>query len=287
MVDIPADAGKGFGAWETLHEAGNGAEFARQIEAAAGKYYGVPLRAFLAELVKCDRGQLNDWFRNTQVSFSEALPADVSGQARRVVSRFTLVALAGELATLWGVTGWQTGEARAAALACFSAWLDARGGAGKQEDTEAVELVRGFVQQNDAAFDLWHRVGDDHAPRSIKRAGMQRWLVPADGEPVEAGVKGWGGERAYVPVKTADDLPDMKERQDIRREYFFYREQWRDWVCKGRDAMAVAVALAEKGVLRRGDNKHLTRLVSIPGQGRMRVYHILSSLLDDDGEQEK
>ncbi|HMM85074.1 DUF927 domain-containing protein [Azohydromonas sp.] len=49
-----------------------------------------------------------------------------SGQVHRVGRRFALAAVAGELATDAGLTGWPQGEATAAARACFEAWLAAR-----------------------------------------------------------------------------------------------------------------------------------------------------------------
>jgi uncharacterized protein (DUF927 family) len=68
---------------------------------------------------------INDVIRQFMDS---VIPQDASGQVSRVARRFALCACAGELATLWGLTGWQAGEAENATTACFTAWLAGFGG---------------------------------------------------------------------------------------------------------------------------------------------------------------
>ena len=59
-----------------------------------------------------------------------------------MAQRFGLVAVAGELATHYGVTGWSEGEATQAASLCFAAWLDSFGGTGNREDRALLAQVR-------------------------------------------------------------------------------------------------------------------------------------------------
>jgi uncharacterized protein (DUF927 family) len=47
---------------------------------------------------------------------------------QRVARRFALVAVAGELATEAGLTGWAQGEATTAAAHCLRDWIEAFGG---------------------------------------------------------------------------------------------------------------------------------------------------------------
>jgi hypothetical protein len=49
------------------------------------------------------------------------------GQEKRAAARFALIALAGELATEYGITGWPEGAAIEAAAAGFEAWRAERG----------------------------------------------------------------------------------------------------------------------------------------------------------------
>ena len=62
---------------------------------------------------------------------------DAGGQVRSVARRFALVAVAGELATKAGITGWPQGEAMRAAQVMFSAWPKERGTTGASKDERA------------------------------------------------------------------------------------------------------------------------------------------------------
>ena len=61
------------------------------------------------------------------------LPQGADSQVGRVVDRFALVALAGELAAKWGLVPWPAGQADWAAEVCLQAWLAQRGGIGAGE----------------------------------------------------------------------------------------------------------------------------------------------------------
>lgn len=70
------------------------------------------------------------------------------GQAKRVVGRFTLVALAGELATKYGLTGWQEGDATKAAALLFEAWKKTLSSNGNNEKQQILEAVSNFIQRH-------------------------------------------------------------------------------------------------------------------------------------------
>jgi putative DNA primase/helicase len=123
VLDIPSDAGSGLGLFENLHGSANGQEFADWLRASTQRYYGVPAREFLAEIVK-DSARVADATRQSRDDFiRDVCPRDADGQVRRAATRFGLVAAAGELATALGVTGWERGSASWAAGVCFGAWL--------------------------------------------------------------------------------------------------------------------------------------------------------------------
>jgi len=183
MADIPADAGAGLGVFETLHHFQTGAQLSRALTEGAAKYYGTPAIAFI-EAIQRRFDELPDAIRNVRAGFvCECLSAetDPSGQVQRVAARFGLVAVAGELATAYGITGWQPGEAERAALKCFKAWLGSRGGSGDQEETSLLRQVRHFFETHgEARFSAMDRVHDDHAPRTSNRAGFVRRDSHAD-----------------------------------------------------------------------------------------------------------
>lgn len=84
-------------------------------------------------------------------------PQDAGNQVGRAVNRFALVAMAGELATHLGITGWPEGEALRAARIFMNAWLKDRGHTANQEDMAALEQVRTFFTANQySRFVDWH-----------------------------------------------------------------------------------------------------------------------------------
>lgn len=96
--------------------------------------------------------------------------------------RFALVGAGGDLATRLGIPGWVQGEAVKAAVACFNAWLDARGGVGDREIHAALSQVRRFFElHGESRFTPWDTTlaGDF---RTVNRAGFRR--VNEQGETV-------------------------------------------------------------------------------------------------------
>jgi len=235
VLEIPADAGKGHGVFENLHGFSNAAELAEYLRLAADRDCGHAAQAFLERIVE-NPAKLAAHLTQSRAEFvADYCPAGADGQVRRACGRFGVIAIAGELATLYGITGWKTGEAEEAVARCWHDWLDARGGAGAAEEREAIDQVRLFLEQHgEARFSLaWDK--ENERPVS-NRAGFRR---SSD-----------SGATYYV-------LPGV-----FRRE-----------VCKGFDARAVARAMAAKGWLVTEAGRHTTN-ARIPGEGLRRVYVI-------------
>lgn len=263
LVDIAADAGAGLGAWEVLHDYPNGADFSRALDQATKRYYGAPLVAFLDKLTRSPV-DLAEELRKAQKLFeAQHLTDDASGQARRVADRFALVAMGGELATKWGLTGWDAGEALAAAGSCYRAWLAGRGGEGSQEETSILNQVREFFERHgDGAFDLWHRVGDDRSPRTADAAGLRRWIQP-DG----------------TPITKAGQIEEGTNGAEFLTEFFVFDGPWRNRVCKGLDVKSVNTLLSKMGILRHNKGRFQSKQ-RVPGKGQMLVYHITPALFE-------
>ena len=81
-------------------------------------------------------------------SFIEQHTQAKNGQANRVLRRFALVAVAGELATLAGITGWQQGRAFDAIAQCFNTWLSSLGNGENMEETKILEHIKSFFESN-------------------------------------------------------------------------------------------------------------------------------------------
>jgi hypothetical protein len=48
----------------------------------------------------------------------------------------------------------------------------------------------------------------------------------------------------------------------------------------GLDAGSTAKALAEKELLERGDRKHLSKVLRVPGCGMQRLFHVKAGILE-------
>jgi uncharacterized protein (DUF927 family) len=180
MPDIPADAGAGHGCFEDLHDFPDGRTFAKALKERAAKYYGTAVVTFIEQLTEHHEDipqsirQARDQFVDEVIGHLE----NVAPPVGRVADRFGLVAAAGELATAFGITGWEPHEAERAVKRCFVDWLEARGGPGNIEEERITAKVRAFIETNgDAQFADWERAerGDEHRPKTSMMAGFARY----------------------------------------------------------------------------------------------------------------
>ena len=155
LLNIPAVPleGEHFGAFEYLHDFGNGGAFAEYLNRQVKSYYGTPARAFIKSITEENQEELNKHIREKLNMLKEGLNEDITGneadnQVNRAINRFALVAYAGEYATANELTGWQKDEACYACAQCLKDWLTARGGVGNQEDKEILDQVKYFFEQH-------------------------------------------------------------------------------------------------------------------------------------------
>ncbi len=247
VLDVPADAGKGLGLFEDLHGAESAKDFADTLKADASRFYGTAARAFLAHVVadaNIARALVATWSRRFQ---SEHAPKNADSQVRRALSRFGLVAAAGELACRLNVLPRPEGEAMHAAGECFLGWLDARGGSEPAEMREGIRAIRLFVELHGASrFESWDGEFASARERIVNRAGFRR-------------------------------------RDDAGRwEYAILPEVWRSEVCVGFNASALARAACERGLLTPDCDGKPQRREHLPGLGRLRVYVVRGGALGDD-----
>jgi putative DNA primase/helicase len=228
MCDIPADAGKGLGAFENLHGYDKGAAFSDAATRSAARHYGSAGLAFIAHLIDTQEGITQRSKQTIDAIASAWIPPNSSGQVHRVGRRFALVAAAGELATQAGLTGWPVGEATQGAKSCFDAWLSARGGNGNAEEYAMLAQVRSFIQLHGAGrFTWWHRAGDDHAPNTLARAGYRRMVTP-EGKPVKANTD---HQREYGEHMSHADA------EETSVVYFVFPEVFDKELCQGFDPL--------------------------------------------------
>ncbi|MDZ4212018.1 MAG: DUF927 domain-containing protein, partial [Methylotenera sp.] len=279
MTDIPADAGKGFGIFDTLHDHIGGAAFSKVLNDAVAKHYGVASIEFLSKLVE-NLDKISSHVKKLQKEFTDKhLNGDAGGQANRAALRFALIAAAGEIATVWGITGWNSGEAIAAADTCFKAWLTQRGGAGNAEERAMLAQVQRFFElHGESRFSDWGRPASDtsqHAPKTINKAGYRKHFDALNDVGKSIGINEYDSEG------------NEKKARDT--EYFVYAETFRTEICTGYDYKVIQKLLDKHGaLLRPNSSKAYTRSERLPAEGMQNIYKLNSKvfglLAENDAE---
>ncbi len=273
MADIPADAGKGLGAFEYLHGQEGAALFSRHIVGQAGSVYGATGRAWLQWLTENADG-LKARIREAAARLTlQTVPEAASGQVERVGARFALVGAAGELATAAGLTGWPVGESERAARECFNAWLAGRGGIGNGEVVAMLRQVRRFLEAHgEGRFTWWHRAADDHNAKTLNRAGLRRMLNDR-GEPIKTNGDHFSEYGDKMPATLGEN---------VSVEYFVLSEVFKSEMCQGFDPHAVARILVEHECLIVKEVGRYNVTERLPGLGLARCYRIAPRIFELD-----
>jgi uncharacterized protein (DUF927 family) len=255
MIEIAADVGSGWGAFEDIHGARTSQEFAEQLKKAMNENNGHAGRAFVSFLADTElQPKLVTQVKTTIQRFVDTyVPEGSVGQVSRVGRRFGLVAAAGELCIELGILPWPEGEAIDACRKCFQAWIELRGGIGNHEAEQAIATVRRFIEMHgESRFSAWNEtlegsyIGDSPWPsKTINRAGFRR--ITEDG----------------------------------RTDYYILPEAYRDVVCAGLNATSVTKELVKRGFLHTTSEGKPQVEVRLPSIGKKRVYHLKADILGE------
>ena len=246
IVDVSADAGAGMGMFEKLHGFPSADALAVHLKSATQQHYGVASRQYLAAIVP-EIEEIQKTAKDIVRSFCETyVPAGADGQVGRVAQRFGLIAAGGEIATLYDIVPWSRGDAVCAAALCFEQWLAARGGHEAAETAAGMEQVRSFLLAN----------------------GVSRF-IPAWGDNSPKGMN-------------ARDVAGYREQIGDGWDFYVTTTAWKE-ICAGLDPRRTAAMLRQKGYIE-GEGSHIAKSVRVPGYGKMRLYHIRSTFLEDANE---
>ncbi|WP_418655173.1 DUF927 domain-containing protein [Acinetobacter lwoffii] len=148
FAHLSSDAGKGYGVFECINYGSNSSDLGNRINELAAKHYGHAGIKWLEYLTSAKKDAVMQKAQELLDSFIEQHTQAKNGQANRVLRRFALVAVAGELATLAGITGWQKGRAFEAIAQCFNTWLGSLGSGENMEETKILEHIKAFFESN-------------------------------------------------------------------------------------------------------------------------------------------
>jgi uncharacterized protein (DUF927 family) len=240
LLDLSADAGGQMGVWTNLHGAEGPAVLSDEIKAACGRDFGHAGPVFL-EAFANRRGEAIDSAKSLVAAFLKSVgrPGD-TGQAHRAALRFGAIAAAGELATLFGVTGWSPGQAGDAARRLYHRWATSFGRDRSREANEILRRLRGVIETERSSF---APLGDDDTAPEVEPSAGGR-----DGEARSLTTKGWRRVRG----------PEVS--------YLFTASGWAA-VFQGHNAAEVARTIDEAGFLERdGDGKRFQKKISVRGE---------------------
>lgn len=145
-IDADAGAGNDLRTFDSLVLADTSAAQADKIKELYYRYYGVAGMAWL-EHITTDKTATTATAKQLVSDFMSKY-SDLAPQAHRVAKRFAIVAAAGEMATLAGITGWQAGQATTAVMTCLDNWLDNYGRDGEHEQRQIIEHIKAFIEQH-------------------------------------------------------------------------------------------------------------------------------------------
>jgi uncharacterized protein (DUF927 family) len=182
--------------------------------------------------------------------FQENLTPGCTGEIKRAADRFAVIAAAGELATEWGITGWESGEVTAAAQTCFLDWLSRRGTTGPSDVEAGFRQVRAFIAAN--------------GPSRFQSLGN------AAREPE--------GNDGGLPVRDRVGFRRRNSDSD-ETEYLVFPDAFKDVICKGQAQRAVLKELDKRGFLVR-DGQNLTIKVRLPEGETARLHCIRGAILE-------
>lgn len=220
IIDLPV-TDQAHGAWDRLHQYPSGAALSDALRREAETHYGHAGRAFLERLTRDDHDQVREMLGSIKAR-PEFNAEGGEGQFQRVAARFAVLALAGELATAYGVTGWQRGEAIRATAVALRLWLGMQDG--RTTDAEGPQVVDQVTEFIDRHGDSRFSDADAdplHSPPVRERAG---WWRDRDGERVylftgqgfKDALKGHDLKRALDHLEQAGMLKTRNKTERIR-----------------------------------------------------------------------
>lgn len=270
LLDIPAS--RKYGAFDELHGRSSGAAFSDEVSRLAAENFGWAGIAFVERLI-ADLA--------AGVKLGERLDAMVDkfaaqdGQERRVARAFAMCAMAGEMATGYGITPWADDDALAAALTSFKAWQSYRPSSklSNSEDAQILQSVLDGIERfEDTKFsdirygelrELEVIEGDKKVLKSIAhRVNGDRygyWEAIKDETPVDE-------------MDTAEGL-EMFDEGNVRRRYFLTTSGL-GALTKGFDSRRVIKALDASGALFDREKSKASKVKKVPGKGGVRMYFV-------------
>ncbi|MFW1965003.1 helicase, partial [Acinetobacter baumannii] len=218
-----------------------GAKQSRQLVERSNQAYGVAGMAWLRYLTQDKEMVISQAKQLLEQYHLELIAEHKQGHIVRVANAFALIAVAGELATQAGITGWQTGTAFNAVKTVFNEWVKDFEYVGDYQTKEYILHVKAFFEANESSRFEAITPDPDHIEKILNRVGY--WKIE-------------NGEKLFLV------LP----------------EQFKNEVCKGHDSRKIAKALLIEKLLEHDTGKN-TKTVRLPSRTKaIRVYAVKDTI---------
>lgn len=240
LIDIDIDQSE-HGLFDQVDFADSAAEQSRLLMQRSSQSYGVAGVAWLKYLTTDKNKVISDAKKLLEQYNLELITKHTQGHISRVANALALIAVAGELATQAGITGWQTGTAFNAVKTVFNDWVNSFEYVGDYESREYILHVKAFFEANESSRFESITPDLDHIEKIINRVGY--WKIE-------------NGEKLFLV------LP----------------EQFKNEVCKSLDSRKVAKALLIQELLEHDTGKN-TKTVRLPSRSKaIRVYAVKDAI---------
>lgn len=151
LIDIEADI-RAWGVFDDLHGCDTPAVFSEVIREGADLHHGAVGQKFVETLISRSHSglaaKLTGMVRKKVTEWLAELPSAADGQIERVAYRFALIGLAGSLATVAKLTGWEKNTAMDAAKEVFLDWYDRRFGDEREALDPFIRPLQEFIAKN-------------------------------------------------------------------------------------------------------------------------------------------
>lgn len=259
FVDIPADAGRGFGIFENTRGIPP-QQLSDHLKQASARYKGTAFDALLEHLTsqtwKDIAKNLNPTIEAFKARQLEVLKHQgVSGQVHRVLTYFATHAAVGEFCIEMDILPWEAGTVVDAYNVLFMEWLDNRGNLGESRELkEVIDNINKICQQQISRFDIEEYNSVRHAT-SHSRAGV------------------------------------MKKNDTGETVFCVFPKVFQDEVIGGKDEKVIMPELVRRGILKAGkDGKRTIKTRVDKNVPPIRMYHLVFSgsqnNMDDRDDQE-
>ncbi len=212
LVNIPI-AEDELGAFPDLNGFASPTDLGNEVKRRVLHYHGTAGPEFVRYLLKMDaqrklENAVSELRKRFMAAMRKHLGVVISGEMERSMVLFVVGAIAGEMATRAGITGWKTGDALNAAAKLCKDWLELRGDGGSTDDAVALARLRRCLMTKQNQFEEWRRDEQGElyqkTPPVILRERLGWFIETPDGEPDEYWfASGMLGEELSSTDKTA------------------------------------------------------------------------------------